>query len=397
MSSFRPYLGLPSLQNCRAWAEIDTEALKDNYRILCDLTPKARHICVVKADAYGHTAGICVEALLEVGCDFFAVSCIEEAIEVKEICLNSGRSADVLILGYTDPENTPLLLKHDIIQTVINEAHAKALAEKAKLFANKLRVHIALDTGMNRIGLCARDENESIAAADTVKSLCALPYLSVEGLFTHFAKADEDEISVKRDGSHTRNQYNRFLSVKNILEAQSIRLFCHVCNSAAAVRFPEFALDGVRLGILLYGATPSSHFDPITHPVMKLKTVISHVHPLYSGESVGYGGKFSSDVYKDIATLPIGYADGFLRAYGSFSVTIHTASGDKKAPVVGSVCMDQCMIDVTDLGANIGDEVTIFGEDTQELSALAALANTIEYEVLCLISGRIPRIKKQLR
>ena len=394
MSSFRPYTGLPSLQSRRAWAEIDTEALKDNYRTLCDLTPGTRHISVVKADAYGHTVKICVEALLEVGCDFFAVSCIEEAIEVKEICNFSNRHADVLILGYTAPEETPLLIRHDIIQTAVDESHAISLAEKAALNSKKLRVHIALDTGMNRIGLCARSGDEATAAADTVKRLCSLPSLSVEGLFTHFAKADEDELSVTSEGSHTRNQFSRFLAVKNILDSEGIRLFSHVCNSAAAVRFPEFALDGVRLGILLYGATPSGHFSPLTRPVMKLKTVISHVHSLNSGESVGYGGRFSAKEDREIATLPIGYADGLLRAFGGFCVTVHTKGGNKKAPVVGSICMDQCMIDVTALGADAGDEVTVFGEDSRELSLLASLADTIEYEVLCLVSGRIPRFKK---
>ena len=395
MKSFRPYSGLPQLQNNRAWAEIDTEVLKSNYHTLCEMTPGTRHISVVKADAYGHTAKICVEALAEAGCDFFAVSCLEEAIEVRLICDSMGKCADVLILGYTSAEQVSFLIQHNIIQTVVDEAHALALAESAGALGKKLRVHIALDTGMNRIGICARNESEALAAADTVKKLYYLNSLAVEGLFTHFAKADEEENSVMDENSYTRRQFARFNTVRMILEAQSIKLFCHVCNSAAAIRFSEYALDGVRLGILLYGATPSNHFKPVTHPVMSLMTSVSHVHTLPSGETVGYGGRFFAETEREIATLPLGYADGFLRSYEGFKVTVHTSNGDVKAPVVGRICMDQCMIDVTGLGVNAGDTVTVFGESCFDLSVLASLSDTIEYEVLCLISGRIPRIKKK--
>jgi alanine racemase len=175
---------------------------------------------------------------------------------------------------------------------------------------------------------------------------------------------------------------------------RGLKLFCHACNSAAAVRFPEFALDGVRFGILLYGVCPSEHVEVCTKPVMSLHTVISHLHKLNVGETVSYGGNYSSDEERTIATLPIGYADGFMRAFSGFNVTVQTSLGNFKAPVVGNVCMDQCMIDVTGIPASICDKVTIFGNDRMDLTRLAKLANTIEYEVLCLISARVPRIAR---
>ena len=213
-------------------------------------------------------------------------------------------------------------------------------------------------------------------------------------MFTHFSKADEEEDKVFSPDSHTRIQAERFSTVKKLLNNDNIELFCHVCNSAAAVRFPEFAFNGVRLGILLYGVMPSHNVSADTSPVMSLHTVISHIHALPTGESVSYGGSFTTESDRLIATLPIGYADGFMRAYSGAEVTVHTDSGDFKAPVIGRICMDQCMIDITNVPARVGDKITVFGSDPRELSRLATLANTIEYEVLCLISGRVPRITK---
>ena len=187
-------------------------------------------------------------------------------------------------------------------------------------------------------------------------------------------------------------QFHRFLAVCNALEQRGIpRLFRHACNSAAAVRFPDFHLDGVRLGIVLFGTQPSPVFSLSLRPVMKLKTVISHVHTLPPGETVGYGGCFGAKEERRIATLPIGYADGLLRAFSGGEVTVHTARGDFHAPIVGRICMDQCMMDITDTPANVGDTVTLFGNDPTELSQYAKRAATIDYECLCLISSRVPR------
>ena len=397
MRSFRPYSSTPSFSHSKVWAEINTEALANNYRLLCEKTPGTRHICVVKADAYGHTAAICTEALLDAGCDFFAVSCIEEAIEVRKHCRSKKQSAEILILGYTAPQYAQILTRYNIIQAVISEDYAFSLANEAKNSKCKVRVHVALDTGMNRVGICARNKDETIAAAETIKSIISNSSLSVEGLFTHFAKADEDAETVLSPDSHTRAQAERFMSVRQILSDNGIDLFCHVCNSAAAVRFSEFAFDGVRFGILLYGVSPSHHISADTTPVMSLHTVISHIHTLPKGESVSYGGTYVAESDRIIATLPIGYADGFMRTYGGVKVTVHTAGGEFKAPIIGRICMDQCMVDVTDIPAEVGNKVTIFGTHPEELSSLAALGDTIEYEVICLISGRVPRIKKVVK
>jgi alanine racemase len=394
MRPFRLYSDTPSLPTSKVWAEIDTVALQNNYKILCDRIPDVRHICVVKADSYGHTSAICVDVLLDAGCDFFAVSCIEEAIEVRSICRAKNRHADILILGYTDPRYAKELCEHDIIQSVISKEHGLLLSREAETAGCRIRVHIALDTGMNRVGICARNDIECQSAAKDIKELIRKSGISVEGMFTHFSKADEEDSAVFAEDSHTKAQAGRFTSVRSLLGDDGSGLFCHVCNSAAAVRFSEFAFYGVRLGILLYGVRPSHHVFAETSPVMALRTVISHIHPISAGDGVSYGGSYVAEDDRVIAPLPIGYADGFMRAYGGAEVTVHTDAGDFKAPVIGRICMDQCMIDITNVPARVGDKITVLGCDSEDLSRLATLANTIEYEVLCLISGRVPRITK---
>ncbi len=390
MRSLYPYSTLPHFEDHKITAEIDTAALVSNYRALCARSPGVRHICVVKAEAYGHVCRICVPPLLEAGCDFFAVSCIEEAMDIRHTCRLERASADILILGYTDPSQAPILSEYNIIQTALSEDYALRLAKEAGRYHCKVRIHFALDTGMNRIGFCARDPMECRETAHTIARLCREQTALVpEGLFTHFARAEEE------DAVPTEAQYRCFASVRAQLAETGIRLFAHACNSAASVRFPAFALDGVRLGILLYGISPGGVIlnSGDYQPVMSLSTVISHIHELPSGE-VGYGGTFHTDRPRRIATLPIGYADGFLRAFSGFSVTVATEEGEQRAPIVGRICMDQCMIDVTGIPAKVGQQVTLFGKDPRDLSRLASLAGTIEYEVLCLISARVPRVIK---
>lgn len=388
-----PYDDMPILDVHKNVAEIDTEALANNYKLLCSLTPGARHICAVKADAYGHVADICVPELCRAGCDFFAVSCIEEAISVRRTCNLHGFDADVIILGYTAPSQVGLLSDYNIIQTVVSIDHARALSGAAAKAFCTVRVHVAVDTGMNRVGIVATGAAECERAVAEIKEILDYDGLKIEGIFTHFAKSDESADAVMRDDGLTIRQAKRFVCVKEALEADGIKLFSHACNSAAAVRFPNFAFDAVRFGIMLYGVYPSEHVERIgIKPVMRLKSIIAHIHTLEPGESVSYGGTFSSEQKRLIATLPIGYADGVLRAYSGSYVTVCTDNGDFYAQIVGRVCMDQCMIDVSNIPAKIGDEVIIFGKDASSLKALATRANTIEYECLCLVSGRVPRI-----
>jgi len=394
MQPYYLYSDLPALDHHKVWAEIDTDALYYNYKLLCSLTKGTHHICAVKADSYGHVSDICVRVLLRAGCRFFAVSCIEEAISVRSICNSESIGADVIILGYTDHAQTYLLAENDIIQSILSEEYAQKLNASAQEQKCRVRVHVALDTGMNRIGICAQNDEECLSAANAITEISEYENLALEGLFTHFAKADGEYEATVLSHSHTKVQFERFDRVRKLLSDRGLSLFCHTCNSAAAVRFPEYALDGVRLGIMLYGIPPSEHIDVGLSPVMSLRTVISHIHPIHQGESVGYGGSFVSEKDRVLATLPLGYADGFIRAYQGFHVKVSTDVGNFLAPVVGRICMDQCMIDVTGLPINVGDTVTIFGNDLKDIRRLAKMADTIEYEVLCLISSRVPRIIK---
>lgn len=393
--AYKLYSSLPDLEQCKTWAEIDLDALRRNYRLLRETAtaenPGVRMIAVVKAEAYGHGAPACVEALLNEGCDFFAVSCIDEAVAVRQVCDGAHREADILILGYTPPELALQLARYEITQALLSEDYAVRLETNAAAAGVTVRVHVALDTGMNRIGFPAHSEMEIAATVAAVSRVAGFQHLSPEGMFTHFARADEAPGGAGE--ALTDLQSARYRSVRTALERQGVRIpFHHVCNSAAGVRRSGDRMNGVRLGILLYGARPSDCIELPLKPVMKLRTVISHLHKLLPGETVSYGGTFSASSERLIATMPIGYADGFLRAYSGSFVTVETAAGARPAPIVGRICMDQTMIDVTGTGAAVGDVVTLFGNDPKELYAYADRAGTIDYECLCLISSRVVRV-----
>ncbi len=391
MSRYRTYSSLSFSDKHKAEAHIDLSALVSNYKKLCSYLDGQRAICVVKADAYGHGAPECAKALADAGCDFFAVSSIEEAAAIRDIFpLGDGKKIDIIILGYTFPSQAKELAESDIIQTISSEQYARELNNYATEAGVVVRTHIALDTGMNRIGFCVHNDRQINEAVAQICDISKLSGIKIEGMFTHFADADAD---FEKREKKTMRQYDRFDKVKTRLEKKGFEVgFCHVCNSAATVKFPQFHLDGVRLGIMLYGALPSEYVECQLSPVMTFKTIISHIHLLPPGEEVGYGGEFSSSIERKIATIPIGYADGFMRAFSGAELYIHTKDGVIPAPVVGRVCMDQCMIDVTEIDACEGDEVTVFGDDTERLHALAQRAKTIEYEILCLTSSRVPRI-----
>ncbi|MBQ1230228.1 MAG: alanine racemase [Clostridia bacterium] len=392
---YRLYSSLPSAEEGRTWAEIDLSALRHNYQYLTNearkADPEARPICVVKADAYGHGAPACIRTLLEEGCDFFAVSCLNEAIAAREVCREADKKAEILILGYTNPSLASLLAKNDLIQTLLSADYADQLEKEALRLGISVRVHAAADTGMNRIGFPAQDFRSVSDTVSRLTKLCRSRALRLEGVFSHLAAADEPMGS---SGEQlTRLQCERFRALCSALvKPTKGALFYHLCNSAGTLRLPEDLFDGYRLGILLYGAPPSPDFSLPVRPVMRLKTRISHIHTLPVGESVGYGATFSASSPRKIATLPIGYADGLLRAFRGGTVTIETKNGMQKAPVVGRICMDQCMIDVTDTAAEPGDVVTLFGNDPAELAAYSERASTIDYECLCLISARVPRV-----
>ena len=391
MDSYKLYSSLTELEQRKTWAEIDLGALRHNYRLLRDTVSNGcRLMAVVKAEAYGHGAPECVKTLLDEGCDYFAVSCIDEAVAVRAVCDGEGKPAEILILGYTQPSLASQLSRFHIIQTLLSEDYAVRLEQAAAQANVTVRTHVALDTGMNRIGFAAHSEAEIGASVSAILRVNGFSYLSLEGIFTHFARADEALVGEGEE--RTDLQMDRYRRVVEALEARGLYIpFHHACNSAATVRRPLDHLSGVRVGILLYGARPSEHIEIPLKPVMKLKTVISHLHKLLPGEAVSYGGGFTADSERLIATVPIGYADGFLRAYSGAFVTVNTQSGPRTAPLIGRICMDQCMLDVTDTGARVGDVVTLFGTDPKELSSLAARADTIDYECLCLLSSRVTR------
>ncbi len=393
--TYKLYSSLPDLTTHKVWAEIDLDALRQNYRALASVikasTPDCRPVCVVKADAYGHGIDICISALLDEGCDFFAVSSIEEAMAVRAVCRSVNSNADILILGYTPAAEAVTLSRFSIIQTVFSLEYARALSEQLEASGRSIRVHIKFDTGMNRIGFPAHSNDEIERSAHEIAEAAALPGLVAEGAFTHFARADEVD-GEKR----TREQAERYFALlrrANELGAHlSVR---HVCNSSATLRFPEYHLDLCRLGILLYGAEPSGMFDFAVKPVMRLCARISQVHTMKAGESLSYGGVFTASEDMRIATIPIGYADGFIRAYSGATAVIYSKEGQRlgNARIIGRICMDQCMIDLGDIDADMGDVAVLIGEPGQ-LDALASLAHTINYECLCLISARVPRVIK---
>ena len=380
-------------------AEIDIGALKNNYQAclerLQQTAPNARVISVVKADGYGHGSNTCVWTLLDAGCDFFAVSCLEEAYPVND---QAQGKADVLILGYTipKPQTVQELVKFNFIQTLLSPDYARELAaiiKKENL--PPLRVHIAVDTGMGRIGYPARNEKE---LAKTVQNILALKEESafeICGMFTHFSRADEELASSKEK---TNLQAARYRKLKEKLEENGMTVpFHHVSNSAAALTRPDDVFDGVRLGLCLY--TPPTYKPKRLNlqPVMHLSADVVHIQTIPAGESVGYGGRFTALCDTPIGVLPLGYADGIPRSLRGATLTLHTKKGDFPVKIIGSICMDQCMIDLTDIEAEVGDRVSFFGHTPTALLELAEYAGTIPYELLCAISLRVPRDLLQKR
>ncbi len=410
---YRPTPLLPP-EGSRAWAVVDTRALANNYRTLVsrvrDASPATQPIAVVKADAYGHGIRPVVSTLLREGCRAFAVACVQEAVPLR--ALLDERIPDeprpmILVLGYASPTYVGLLAEHDITTTVVSDIHAQALANAARAAHVSLKVHIALDTGMNRIGYPAHTDDEIADTAETIiRRFADADTLIPDGIFTHFARADEDyDIEILTENSLTRRQYDRFRAVIDRLAARGfVPRLRHICNSAASVRLPgvlpDACYDAVRLGIELYGyGVPSPDARLPVRPTMRLETTVAHVHRLLPGETVGYGGTFASDTPRTLITLPIGYADGWIRAFSGTQILIHTPVGDHLAPIVGRICMDQCMADITDLPADAAASITpgltrvsLFGTDETPLDHLADLAHTISYELLCLITARVPRV-----
>jgi len=364
------------------WAEIDLDKLAHNMREIRRITKSKKIIAVVKADAYGHGAVDVAPVLLENGANSLAVAMLSEAMELRR----SGIECQIMILGFTPPELIDNLLKYDIEQTVFSYEFAKELSKMAKHENKIAKIHIALDTGMGRIGFLPNDES-----VQEVYKISKLPNIVIEGLFCHFSTADE------KDKTYTYIQVEKYDGFYEKLKAKKVYINTrHIANSAAIIDLPEIHYEAVRPGIIIYGYYPSDDVNKKKIdllPVMTLKTNVVHIKTLPPGEYVGYGRKYKTDKESVIATLPIGYADGYTRLLFQKAKVIIKG---KFAPVIGKICMDQCMIDITDVsGVKVGDEVILIGEDENNkfnADVVGELIGTISYEVVCMIGKRVPRV-----
>ena len=365
----------------RTWTEIDLSNLEHNYRALRAMLPQGcRFLGVVKADAYGHGAVQVARRLETLGAEYLAVACLDEALELRQARITTP----ILILGYTPTERAEALLDNGITQTVYDVEMARALSNAAAAAGKTLKIHVKADTGMSRLGWLCGGEDQS-AAMEAIAQVCALPGLEAEGIYTHFANADGDE-------DYTMLQFTRFLDLLEALKERGITFAIrHCAASAAALKFPCTHLDMVRPGIALYGHYPDPSCEgldgPGLRPVMTLKTRVASVKAVPAGTPVSYGCTHMLDRETKLAALTIGYADGLPRLC---SDKLEVLIGGQRAPVVGRICMDMCMADVTGLDVAPGDEVEVFGEHLP-IEDVAALAGTIQYELLCAVSPRVHR------
>jgi len=367
----------------RTWAEIDTDALLHNLNIIKD-TVKTQLCAVVKADAYGHGVNIIAPILQKGGVDCFAVSNIEEAIELREI----GIIKPILILGYTPCEYAKEISKYDISQCVYSLDYAKDLSNEAVKNNINIKIHIKLDTGMSRIGFdCRNDDLKDIKNAILAAKLEGFV---LEGVFTHFAVSDR---SKSQEDGFTDAQYNRFKNAVDILKQNGLNpKLCHCCNSAALCLDGDKHFDLCRAGIILYGLTPSSDLKlhQSFEPVMSLKSVVSQVKEITAGDTVSYGRTFAADKNIIVATVSCGYADGYPRLLSNKGYVLINGC---RANIIGRVCMDQFCVDVTDIpNVKRGDEVLLWGKDLP-VETLADMIGTINYEMVCGVSSRVKRIK----
>ena len=364
------------------WAEIDLDALAYNMRNIREKAGADRRIAaVVKANAYGHGVLMMIDTLKENGADQFAVATLNEALELRKALIED----DIIVLGVLPPGTEKISIGADIQHAVATYEKAEALSKAAQELGRKARVHIKLDTGMTRIGFQMTEE-----AVQEVLRINELPGLDIEGIFTHFARADE------ADRKWAVRQYERYKWFVGELEKNGmIFRIKHVSNSAAIMEMPETYNNMVRPGIILYGIYPSGEMDPASldiKPVMSFKTRISHIKELPEDRQVSYGGKYQALKGDRIGTIAVGYADGYTRAQSGKAEVLYKG---KRVKVIGNICMDQCMIDLRDFpDAKAGDEVVLIGRSgDEEITAdeVAARYGTIGYEVVCAVNRRVPR------
>ncbi|ADK14269.1 alanine racemase [Clostridium ljungdahlii] len=364
------------------WAEVNLDNLAYNMRNIKAQTMTKEIFGVVKADAYGHGALEVSKVLLENGATRLSVAVLSEGIELRK----GGITCPINILGVTPSTLFPDLIGYSLEPVVFSYEYAKSLSEYANSKNKKVKVHLAVDSGMGRIGFLPTEHN----VEEAVK-ISKISNIEIESVFSHFSTADE------KDKKYSKFQFDKYRWFVNELKEKGLNIKIRdISNSAAIVDLPETYCDGVRPGIILYGYYPSDEVDKSRldiKPVMTLKASVVYLKTLNEGQYVGYGRRFKTERRTVIATLPVGYADGYTRILsGKLKVIIN----GKLAPVIGNICMDQCMIDVTDIeDVKIGDEVILMGSDGKvkfDAEDIAKLLGTISYEVLCMVNKRVPRV-----
>lgn len=366
----------------RTWAEVDLDALAHNYNTLKERIGKSvKFLGVVKADAYGHGSVQVSRLLEELGADYLAVSSIDEAVELR----HNGITMPILILGHTPKEEVGELIKNNITQAVTCKAKALEYSKEAVRCGGTLKIHIKVDTGMSRLGyLCDGDYFDS--GVEGICEGCMLPGLMPEGIFTHFAVSDEPGEECR---AYTEHQFKLFTDVIAAVEKKLGRKFAirHCANTGAVARYPKTWLDMVRPGLLLYGYGEFAK-ELNLRPVMSLKTTVSTIKTYPAGTAISYGGIYKTDKKTRMGVVPYGYADGFFRCLSN-RFWLMTEEG--LVPQRGKICMDMCMIDLTDkMGVDVGSEIEIFGKENP-IEKMAELAGTIPYELTCAVSKRVPR------
>jgi alanine racemase len=368
----------------RVQAKVDLNAIRHNLlEIRSKLKNDTKLMVIIKADAYGHGAVPLAKAIGDSGrIDSYGVAILEEAIELRE----AGITKPMLILGYTPKEQYDLVVTHDVSQTVFQFEMAEALSKEAVRQGKIVKIHVKIDTGMSRIGFL-----DTIESIEEIKRIAALENIEIEGLFSHFARADET------DKTSTINQLNRYIHFIDLLEKENIKIpVKHISNSAGIIEFPDAYFNMVRCGIATYGIYPSdmvNQQDIKLIPAMELITHVIYVKDVEAGVGISYGATYVTDRQKRIATIPVGYADGYSRNLSNHGkVIIH----GRYAPIVGRICMDQFMVDVTDIPeVKQGDLVTLLGkEEGAYISAeeLAEWSHSFAYELVCTVGKRIPRV-----
>ena len=376
------------------WAEVNLDAYAHNIRELRRISrPPARLMAVVKANGYGHGSVEVAREALQNGAQYLGVARIDEAIPLRQ----AGLEVPILIFGYTPPDLAPLLIDYELTQTVYSISTASALSEQATRKGKKIIIHLKVDSGMGRLGFLlatTNDTRDDIATRNSVRAIetiSRLPGLTVEGIFTHFATADSAE------KSYADMQLDRFMDLLTRLQKQGLEPpIRHAANSGALIDMPNSHLDMVRPGIATYGLHPSDEVNKSRvdlRPVMSLKSRVIHLKRVPPGFNISYGITFQTKNHTTIATVPVGYADGFNRLLSSRG---HMLVHGQRVPIVGRVCMDLTMLDVGEVsGVALEDEVVVFGEQGKgavTADEIASSLDTINYEIVSTITARVPRI-----